>query len=298
MSLLIYQRYARSTEIKTYMHGKRVANLIADNINEINTVGNGYYQYFTLPEKLYGNRNYTVSFFKDEPTVFVYGSSFLSGITLYFSSPLNTVEVKCFMAECNNLCNSSPDETCLVVNDTMSIRVVNDDGIVFLAHSYNIVQGANTWTIVPYMGNKTASYDNDKRCILDPANISDSQDTRIYLYKNIRDNSLSLIIKNGPHPNPPSGYQASAKINITNIYGNISVGLSDDSSEFDLSKDPDGDWTWSDTDKCDGGVINIASNGVYLCMTPSDISNNLLWLNSDGSSIELDKTGRFCLSYP
>lgn len=60
ITFLMIQKQDESYKFKVFLDAKRVANSIADNINTISQEGHGYYRYFSVPEKLYGQLDYDV----------------------------------------------------------------------------------------------------------------------------------------------------------------------------------------------------------------------------------------------
>ncbi|MBN2250889.1 MAG: hypothetical protein JW724_02290 [Candidatus Altiarchaeota archaeon] len=56
-----FNRQASDLKIKT--DTRRVCNSIADNINNIAEQGSGFYRYFSIPETLYGERDYNISIY-------------------------------------------------------------------------------------------------------------------------------------------------------------------------------------------------------------------------------------------
>lgn len=123
MSLVIYQKYVAVTDIKVDIAGRHTANTIAENINEVSSVGHGYSQFFTLPAGIYGY-SYITEFYKNEPTVFVKSE-------MTWSAPLFTANITCLM----NICETSGDITRINVNSTKRVRVSNHDGIIYLEDS-------------------------------------------------------------------------------------------------------------------------------------------------------------------
>ncbi len=123
MGIVIYQKYVGVTDTKIDIAGRHTADTIAENINEISSVGNGYSQFFTLPGEIYGD-SYTVEFYKNEPAVFV-----KSGMT--WSSPLFTTNITCLMS----ICETSGDITRINLNSTKKVRISNHEGVVYLEDS-------------------------------------------------------------------------------------------------------------------------------------------------------------------
>lgn len=278
MGLFIYQKYVRGDELKILIHGRRIVNTIADNVNGINTVGDGYSQQVILPPYLYGNREYTVSFFQNESTVYLQGGSFLRGIRLVWSAPISTIKVWCLMSECNNICNKTSYETCLKVNDTMNIKVTNSEGIVYLTYPYNIRQSGNTYQITPVRGNLT--YD-DRSC---------RDGSYVYVYKNTLDGTTNLVFQHN------SSEDNKVTMDFDETIGELNVTLSDDEGDLSMLK---GDWELKGKE-CSGGVINI-KEGIHLCIKTNIETRGALswyWLNGDRTTITLDDREELCLSYP
>jgi hypothetical protein len=281
MGLFIYQKYVRGDELKILIHGRRIVNTVANNVDAINTVGDGYSQKMTLPPYLYGNRDYSISFFQNESTVYLQGGSFLRGIRLAWSAPLSTIKVWCLMSECNNICNRTPYETCLKVNDTMNIRVTNSEGIVYLTYPYNLRHQGKTYQITPVRGNLT--YD-DGSC---------RDGSYIYVYKNTLDGTTNLVFQHN------SSEDNEVKMDFYETMSELNVTLSDDEGELNLLTSPEGDWKIR-REECSGGVINI-KEGVHLCINTNIEKRGALswyWLNGDGTTITLDDRQELCLSYP
>ena len=278
MGFFVYQKFIRGDELKILINGIRVVNTVASSINEINAVGDGYSQNFDIPRSLYGSRDYKIRLFDNESAVYIEGGSFLRGITLVWSAPLGTQRVNCVMAECNTGCNRTTKDECLQVNDSMSIRAVNHNGIVYLANTYNIRQGGSAFYISPIRGNET--YRN-----------SDCRGGNfIYIYENTFDGSENLVFK---HNSSVSG--GSLRMTFSEGIGSLSLNLSDNPGEMNLNQ---GLWTLV-KDECKGGVIQF-KEGVHFCATvvTDNGGMNCAWLNGDDSIINLDKTKKLCISYP
>jgi hypothetical protein len=276
MMFFIYQKYIRSDELKILVHGNRVVNMVADNINEISIVGSGYSQYFTLPDSLYGGRNYTISFFQNESTIYLQGGSFVRGIELVLSVPVSTIKVDCLSAQCNAGCNKTPTDFCLKVNETMDLRVTNEDGIIYLTYPYNLKQGSEAYYVVPLSGNRTY---NNASCM---------RGSFFYVYRNSDDGTTNLVFQHN------SSVNSMVKLNFSEMIGDLNVTVSDDAGELNVSSA-----YWNLTrDQCDGGVINF-KEGVHLCIKPVfQDTLNWTWLNGDNTWIALNETKTVCLSYP
>ena len=118
MGVAIHQKYSASMEFKTNAHGKRIAYKIAENINEISAVGDGYSQCFTIPGQITGGRYYHIVFYPDDPTAYVVTQD---GV---WAAPLYTVNVTCSV--------SPPCFTYTTSDKNMDVWVRNDKGTVFI----------------------------------------------------------------------------------------------------------------------------------------------------------------------
>ncbi len=120
MNLVIYQKYVAVTDLKKNLEGRHTAKTIAENINEISSLGQGYSQYFTLLAAIYGD-SYIVEFYKNEPTVFVKSE-------MTWSAPLFTANITCLM----NTCETVGNVTVINVDSTKKVKVSNHEGIIYL----------------------------------------------------------------------------------------------------------------------------------------------------------------------
>jgi hypothetical protein len=59
--LFAHRKNLESNDFKMMLDAKRVGQSIADNINTIAEQGSGYYTYFTLPPRIFGEREYNIS---------------------------------------------------------------------------------------------------------------------------------------------------------------------------------------------------------------------------------------------
>jgi len=276
MGFFVYQKYVRGSELKIFVQGNRVINTVADNINEINAVGSGFSQYFTLPESLYGSREYTIHFFENESLAYLKGGSFLRGIELHWSAPISTVEVECLRSECNTGCNETPLDHCLKVNGTMLVRAANDNGVVYLTYPYNIFNNGTGRYITPVFGNLTY---NNESCV---------HGSFIYIYQNTENNSLNLVLQHN------SSVDETLEMDFSDVIGDLNIAVSDDLGELTTSG---GVWQLK-ADECSGGVITFRK-GIHMCIN-SDMRQDFdwVWLDGDGSVVGLDSNSSLCLSYP
>ena len=61
--MVIYEKNSEIVQTKIFLEAKVVTNSIATNINTISVQGDGYYKYFTIPEKLYGETDYNITLY-------------------------------------------------------------------------------------------------------------------------------------------------------------------------------------------------------------------------------------------
>jgi len=118
MGIIIQQKIIKSSEFKAHTHSKRIIHSVAKNINEMVTVGSGYHKCFTLPGEIYGSRGYNLSFFTDNPMVF------LETEDLTLSVPISAPNVSC---EINPPCES------FTTGKPIDVWVSNVDGVIVLA---------------------------------------------------------------------------------------------------------------------------------------------------------------------
>ena len=130
MGFFIYQKYVTSTYIKLNIAGQQLTNSIADSINEISAVGDGYYQYITLPASIYGE-SYTVRFYKNEPTIFVYTD------VMSWSAPLVTSNIGCGRRGiCLTKYNDTNKEIYMHITNRTEVKLVNRCGAVLFGDYY------------------------------------------------------------------------------------------------------------------------------------------------------------------
>jgi hypothetical protein len=63
VSILAMQKSNEANDLKTKTDARRVLDILVDNVNNIAGQGSGFYRYFTLPETLYGDREYNISIY-------------------------------------------------------------------------------------------------------------------------------------------------------------------------------------------------------------------------------------------
>jgi hypothetical protein len=91
---------------------------VAENINEVVSVGDGYHKCFTLPGEIYGRRRYNISFYAGDPAVFLQTQDFT------FISSLATPNVSCTI---NPPCGG------MTLGDPIDVWVSNEGGNIVLS---------------------------------------------------------------------------------------------------------------------------------------------------------------------
>jgi uncharacterized protein (UPF0333 family) len=115
------QKSAESDDLKIKIDGKRVCTSFADNINNIAEQGNGFYKYFSLPQKIYGDNNYNIT---------VYGNwvEITTGNYTWSKQTISSnITVKCLdkgLTRKNKIYNEL--ERIYIICDKPELRVVND----------------------------------------------------------------------------------------------------------------------------------------------------------------------------
>jgi len=291
-SYFIYFKVVQTLDYKVYVQGTHLANDLAESINVVNRVGDGYSVDVGVEERLYGNREYTISFFRDEPTVFLHGSSFSRGESLWFSAPLSTSDVVCLVDECLSGCNQSLGEVCLNVTGETSIRLVNRMGVVYIAPRYNVRQGDESWIAVPFFGSFGENYsianDTVEGLLLSSGSV-------MYLFEDSESRELGLVFKH---------YGEGVRFDL-NVSVPAVVGFSDEVGELVLDREVEGEWdrdSGFDPDVggfWDGGFLVLGDVGFRVCVDPKDsISGDWFWVNPDGVFRFSDNDGVVCITYP
>ncbi|MCX6695515.1 MAG: hypothetical protein NTU61_04405 [Candidatus Altiarchaeota archaeon] len=280
---VIFQRYSRTTDLKIYVTGQRIVNSLADNINSVNTIGDGYSMKVTLYPRMFSTLGYDIVFYRSEPTVFVHGEGFARSNILYFSSPISTSKVTCLMKECNNVCNNTESETCIKVNDTLNIMIVNYMNSIYIRPEYGLEQDNLRSEVYPFTGSDVVG---DFKSIGD--NVTGRR-SLMYLYKDSQ-NRIYLVFNHNA--------TSTVKVTFNDTIGNMSLFASYDEGELDLSRIPQGNWN-PDAGDYDGGILLFNSEGNRLCIDPSiPMGTRFVWLNRGYKEIELDRYKKMCLTYP
>jgi hypothetical protein len=293
LSYTVYRNYVKSEDLKMYIVGTHLANSIADQMNDLNALGEGYSAIFILPAKLTGGGTYTVNFYQNESSVFVEGGGFSTGQELRYSSPLSTSRVGCTLIGCNNTCNKSTIGTCLNITDRTEVRIVKYQGMLYLTSLDNVLQGKIKDFIVPFQGDGEVDLENPGYLVSN----ADNPWNTILVYHNRINNTLSLVFSMNLTDNE------GARMNVNDLVGDVVEVRSNGAGrypEFNIKAIPAADFRGNDTGDVDGGSI-IFAGGFQACITP--VKNNMptqdwLLLSSDGKRIILDKNEKVCVSYP
>jgi len=123
MGFVIYMKYVELSDLRLHMTGRRIANTLADNINQISIVGEGYSQFFTLYTRYPGDE-FNITFYRKEPTVFV--ENIEKEMTWY--APLLTTGVYC----CLDICEMDENRTMIHLNSTLTTEVINYNNTVYI----------------------------------------------------------------------------------------------------------------------------------------------------------------------
>lgn len=120
MGVVIHQKSLDVSDLRVHIIQRRIANTLAENINQMNIVGEGYSQHFTLYTRYPGDE-FNITVYRGEPTVFVEKE-------LTEHAPLLTSEVYC----CLDICEMDENKTVMHLNSTLTLEVINDRGKIFI----------------------------------------------------------------------------------------------------------------------------------------------------------------------
>jgi hypothetical protein len=294
VGVLVYRSYVKTTDLETYIFGTRLTNHIADNINSLNAVGEGYSNVFTVPPLMQGGQSYTIDFYNGESSIFTEGGGLSHSSELKYSSPISTSNIRCVMRECNGRCNLTVDNQCLQVNDTMNIRLAKRAGTVYLTQEYNVIQGGMGANIEPYYGGTEVDLDNP------PSFVKEAGDdwNAIYIYRNDVNDTISLVFSLNLTTNQ------NAIMDMKDIMGDI-VGVKSkkggDVPEFNLQAEPVARWEGEAQPTIHGGAIEF-KRGFSACIEPTNVMPTQDWyvLSSDGKHVQLEPQNNkeVCIAYP
>ncbi|MBN2250470.1 MAG: LamG domain-containing protein [Candidatus Altiarchaeota archaeon] len=112
MGIVIYQKYAEWAALKLHVTGRNIANNLADGINQIIIVGEGYSQHVNLRTR-YAGDEFNLTFKKNDPLIFVERPE----MTWY--APTLTTEIYCCLSSCERFEN----ETHMYMNSSANIKI-------------------------------------------------------------------------------------------------------------------------------------------------------------------------------
>lgn len=69
--IVVWDKQRGAIEEKIFLDAKRVCDSIATNINTISEQGDGYYRYFSIPDKLYGGYDYNITIYPNISRVWI-----------------------------------------------------------------------------------------------------------------------------------------------------------------------------------------------------------------------------------
>jgi hypothetical protein len=284
---VIYLKYTRTNDLKVYVDGLMLVTKIADNINTVNMVGDGYWMFFTIPARLYAFSDYNISFYPGESTVFIKGSTFSKGRTIYFSAPISTKRTECYLKHCNSICNTTGDEACIFVNESIKVRVLRYQGRVFLTEEYNLMHPGLNEMIVPFEGIQNGYLASTSTAESELV----SGNSIMYVYRDLNRNRIDFVLKHN--------VSDVVRLDFYDMMGVVENVLSDDAGEFDLAVEPEGSWDYTAGDM-DGGMLVFNSTGFRVCIKPVNVpaAADWVWINSDGSRFVLNSNNDVCITYP
>lgn len=121
MGVMLYQKYTEWADMRTYLAGRTAAITVAESIDQVTTEGDGYWQTFTIRSRYPGD-DFNITFKPNNPTVFIE----MQGMTLHV--PLLTSNISCNISACK----TTADETVLHLNNTASLRVINNQNQIYI----------------------------------------------------------------------------------------------------------------------------------------------------------------------
>jgi len=120
MGIVIYQKYQEWSALSLHVTGRNIANNLAEGINQVTMVGEGYSQYMELHTRYPGDE-FNITFMRNDPVVFVERE-------MNWYSPLITTEVYC----CLNICKTETDKVVMTLNSTLKTRVINYQNRIYI----------------------------------------------------------------------------------------------------------------------------------------------------------------------
>jgi len=291
-SYFIYFKLVQTLDYKVYVQGTHLVNDLADSVNAVSRVGDGYSMDLDVAETLYGNRGYTINFFRGEPSIFMKGSSFSRDAVLWFSAPLATTKVACLMDECLEGCGEGVGEMCLNVSGKTLGRLANREGVVYFTPRYNVRQDEDFWYARPFSASFAEGYNVANTTIED---LLETGGSAMYLFEDVDSRELGLVFKH---------FSEGVVSFAFNISVPAKVLLSDDAGEFVLEREVQGEWGRGFGDPgeggfWDGGVLYLNNTGFRVCIDhKSSVSGKFYWVNPGGVRDFSMDGGEICITYP
>ena len=132
MGIVLYQKYADWSALSLHVTGRNIANNLAESVNQVTTVGEGYSQYLELHTRFPGDE-FNITFMREDPVVFVERE-------MNWHAPLLTTEVYC----CLDICRESSDRVVMTLNSSLKTKVINYQNKIYVGRTC-----ASTTTTTP-----------------------------------------------------------------------------------------------------------------------------------------------------
>jgi len=129
MSVAVQDRFSVTQAFKKDVSGRRLVNRLADNINQVVIVGDGFSQCVKLPGEFFASMDYKIEFPTDEPTVFL-SAGRTPDVDSTWSAPIVTVFADCdpSIPQCGTLASSTPTDV-WIINDEGAVTLRGDCGV-------------------------------------------------------------------------------------------------------------------------------------------------------------------------
>jgi hypothetical protein len=141
ITLYSIEKSQESRDLRTFIDARRICNSVAENLDAIQQQGRGYYKYFTVPDRIEGNYDYSISINKSTVEV-IWGerawavTTTASNVTVYcldygenqtnrIRNEGNYLSITCYRPNIRPLGNSVRHWN-LGGNVTVSVTVEND----------------------------------------------------------------------------------------------------------------------------------------------------------------------------
>lgn len=292
----VYKNFVKTADLKLHIAGSRLSKSLADRINDLNALADGYSSHYSLPQNLVGGGSYTVDFYDNDSTVFIEGGSFSTGDKLTFSSPISTSRVMCILPQCGYTCNKTSSDQCLNVTDDTELRLVKYSGKIYLTPPYNVIQDGVSTFVSPFEGNGEFNL-SDPKWAVSPAQDSTGDWNTLLVYHNMVNDTFSVVwnmnLTGAEIARMRVGGLLGKLAGVRSLYGGAQP-------EFDLTADPQGQWISNGSADVHGASI-IFKGGFNVCITPEKDNmppEDWVFLDSNGEKIILEKDKNVCISYP